>query len=99
MSEFMGLIHGVYDAKQTGFLPGGSSLHNCMSSHGPDAETFEKASNSEQKPDYLTDTLAFMFESSLPFRPTAFAMKTPALQKDYLSCWNGLKKNFNPKGK
>ena len=29
-SEFMGLIHGVYDAKAEGFLPGGASLHNCM---------------------------------------------------------------------
>ena len=43
-SEFMGLIHGVYDAKAEGFMPGGASLHNCMTGHGPDAETFEKAS-------------------------------------------------------
>ena len=42
-SEFMGLIHGVYDAKAEGFVPGGASLHNCMSGHGPDAETFAKA--------------------------------------------------------
>ncbi len=41
----MGLIQGVYDAKADGFLPGGASLHNCMSGHGPDAETFEKASH------------------------------------------------------
>ncbi|MGE8475705.1 MAG: homogentisate 1,2-dioxygenase, partial [Paraburkholderia hospita] len=44
-SEFMGLVHGAYDAKAEGFVPGGSSLHNCMSGHGPDADTFEKASN------------------------------------------------------
>jgi hypothetical protein len=43
-SEFMGLIHGVYDAKAEGFAPGGASLHNCMTGHGPDAATFEKAS-------------------------------------------------------
>ena len=42
-SEFMGLIHGAYDAKAEGFVPGGASLHNCMTGHGPDAETFEKA--------------------------------------------------------
>jgi homogentisate 1,2-dioxygenase len=41
-SEFMGLIHGAYDAKAEGFVPGGASLHNCMSGHGPDAATFEK---------------------------------------------------------
>jgi homogentisate 1,2-dioxygenase len=34
-SEFMGLIHGVYDAKAEGFMPGGASLHNCMTGHGP----------------------------------------------------------------
>lgn len=99
MSEFMGLVHGVYDAKQTGFVPGGSSLHNCFSAHGPDADTFEKASHSELKPEKQVDTLAFMFESSLPYRPTAFAMKSSILQKDYLGCWRGLKKHFNPKAK
>ncbi|MEG1053555.1 MAG: homogentisate 1,2-dioxygenase, partial [Janthinobacterium sp.] len=46
-SEFMGLIHGVYDAKAAGFVPGGASLHNCMSGHGPDAQTFDKASHSD----------------------------------------------------
>ncbi|MGA9984543.1 MAG: homogentisate 1,2-dioxygenase, partial [Acidobacteriaceae bacterium] len=44
MNEFMGLVFGEYDAKAEGFLPGGASLHNCMSGHGPDAETWEKAS-------------------------------------------------------
>jgi homogentisate 1,2-dioxygenase len=41
-SEFMGLVHGAYDAKAEGFLPGGASLHNSMSGHGPDAETFKR---------------------------------------------------------
>lgn len=99
MSEFMGLVQGVYDAKQTGFSPGGSSLHNCFSAHGPDLDTFEKASNVDLKPEKLDDTLAFMFESSLPYRPTALAMKTPSLQKDYLGCWRGLKKYFDPQAK
>lgn len=96
MSEFMGLIKGVYDAKSSGFVPGGTSLHNCMSAHGPDAETFKKGSEGELKPQYISNTLAFMFESSEVFRPTAFAMSTPALQKDYLSCWAGLPKRYNP---
>ena len=43
MTEFMGLLHGVYDAKAEGFLPGGASLHNCMTAHGPDADTWERA--------------------------------------------------------
>ncbi len=96
MSEFMGLIFGVYEAKQEGFVPGGSSLHNCMSAHGPDAETYERAVGAELKPQYQSGTLAFMFESSLVFNPTHFAVSTELRQKDYLSCWRGLKANFNP---
>ena len=75
MSELMGLVHGVYDAKAEGFLPGGVSLHNCMSAHGPDAATFEKASAAELKPHKIDDTLAFMWESRYVFRPTQFALE------------------------
>ncbi len=95
MSEFMGLIHGEYDAKPSGFLLGGASLHNCMSPHGPDAEAFEKASHAELTPKKYENTLAFMFESRYVLRTTAFALATPALQKDYWECWQGLPKNFS----
>jgi homogentisate 1,2-dioxygenase len=96
-SEFMGLIHGVYDAKAEGFVPGGASLHNCMTGHGPDAETFEKATAAETaKPHYITDTMAFMFETRLPIRPTTFALEAAELQHEYYQCWQGLKKHFNP---
>jgi homogentisate 1,2-dioxygenase len=94
MSEYMGLIFGQYDAKAEGFVPGGGSLHNAMSAHGPDAATYKRASTEKLEPKYQGDTLAFMFESSLVFRPTAFALKTEALQKDYSDCWQGLKANF-----
>ncbi|HEX7152118.1 MAG TPA: homogentisate 1,2-dioxygenase [Thermoanaerobaculia bacterium] len=94
MNEYMGLIRGSYDAKAEGFVPGGGSLHNCMSSHGPDAASFEAASNAELKPQFLGDTLAFMFESRFVFRPTKFALETPALQRDYWRCWQGLTKHF-----
>lgn len=94
MSEYMGLVFGVYDAKEEGFLPGGGSLHNCMSAHGPDSNTYNKASTADLKPAYLGDTLAFMFETSLPFQNTKFAMDTPILQKDYLECWQDIKVNF-----
>jgi homogentisate 1,2-dioxygenase len=95
MSEFMGLIKGVYDAKAEGFLPGGVSLHNCMSGHGPDAETFAKASMADLNPHRIDDTLAFMFESRYVFKPTTFALKAKELQDDYFECWQGLKKNFS----
>jgi homogentisate 1,2-dioxygenase len=94
MNEFMGLIIGEYDAKAEGFLPGGASLHNCMSGHGPDAETYAKASTADLKPQYLGDTLAFMFETRFICRPTKYAMDTAELQHDYFECWQGLKKNF-----
>ena len=96
-SEFMGLVHGVYDAKAGGFAPGGASLHNCMSGHGPDAETFDKASAADlSKPHVITDTMAFMFETRAVIRPTAQALVLPELQQDYWQCWSGLKKNFRP---
>ncbi len=95
MSEFMGLIFGQYDAKAAGFTPGGASLHNCMSGHGPDAGAFEKAGDAELKPQRYENTLAFMFETRYVIRPTKFAMETIALQKDYSECWQGLKKNFH----
>jgi homogentisate 1,2-dioxygenase len=94
-SEFMGLIHGEYDAKAEGFLPGGASLHNSMSGHGPDAETFAKASTADlSKPNVIADTMAFMFETRAVIRPTAQALVAPELQKSYWQCWQGLKKNF-----
>jgi homogentisate 1,2-dioxygenase len=96
MNEFMGLVRGQYDAKAEGFLPGGASLHSCMSGHGPDAESFEKASNADLKPQFLGDTLAFMFETRFVCRPTKYAMDTAELQHEYFECWQGLKKHFNP---
>jgi len=99
MNEFMGLVFGEYDAKAEGFLPGGASLHNCMSGHGPDAETWEKASKAELKPVKLDNTLAFMWETGLPVRPTKFALETKILQHEYFECWQGLKRHFKgPKG-
>ena len=91
MSEFVGLIQGVYDGKEGGgVVPGGGSLHNCMSAHGPDAAVFEKASKANLKPAQIKDTLAFMFESRFVMRPVA----AKAAQKGYYLCWQGLKKRF-----
>lgn len=96
MSEFMGLVHGQYDAKPEGFKPGGMSLHNCMVPHGPDAEAFDKASTVALAPHKLDDTLAFMFESRWRFKPTAFALGCGALDANYAGCWSGLKDGFKP---
>ncbi|MBP7376590.1 MAG: homogentisate 1,2-dioxygenase [Pyrinomonadaceae bacterium] len=94
MSEYMGLVYGQYDAKEEGFLPGGGSLHNQMSAHGPDLDAFEKASNADLKPQKLEGTMAFMFESRHIIRPTKFAMDSSQLQSEYFEVWQRLKKNF-----
>ena len=96
-SEFMGLIHGEYDAKAGGFVPGGASLHNCMTGHGPDAASFDKASAADTtKPDHIVDTMAFMFETRAVIRPTRQALESAQLQSDYPQCWQGLRKRFGP---
>lgn len=94
MAEFMGLVHGQYDAKPEGFKPGGASLHNPFVPHGPDTEAFAKASSAVLAPHKLEDTLAFMFESRYRFVPTAWAMKGGALDTGYAGCWSGLKDTF-----
>jgi homogentisate 1,2-dioxygenase len=98
-SEFMGLIHGAYDAKAEGFAPGGCSLHNSFTGHGPDAATFDKASGADTtKPDYIKDTMAFMFETRAVIRPTAQALAAAHRQGDYQACWTGLRKHFDAPG-
>jgi homogentisate 1,2-dioxygenase len=98
-SEFMGLIHGEYDAKEAtangGFVPGGASLHNCMSGHGPDAASHAKAiAGDTRQPQHIVDTMAFMFETRAVIRPTRQALDAPQLQSDYAQCWQGLQKRF-----
>jgi homogentisate 1,2-dioxygenase len=92
MSEFMGLIAGEYDAKAGGFVPGGASLHNCMSAHGPDRASYDAAVRAELQPQKIAGSMAFMFESRHVLRPTRWAMATPLLQPDYDACWDGFPK-------
>jgi homogentisate 1,2-dioxygenase len=98
MSEFMGLIHGSYEAKQDGFLPGGASLHSIGSPHGPDAKTVEVASKEDLKPARVADgTMAFMFESSFMLRTTRWAMEESGkLQSEYWKAWSDICPLFNP---
>jgi homogentisate 1,2-dioxygenase len=96
MSELMGLVYGVYDARPEGFLPGGISLHNCMLPHGPDKTAYDQATKAELKPVKLTNTLAFMFETRFPQHLTRFAAELETLQEDYADCWTGLERQFRP---
>ncbi|HET9168307.1 MAG TPA: homogentisate 1,2-dioxygenase [Actinospica sp.] len=97
MSEYMGLIHGVYDAKAAGFVPGGASLHNSFTSHGPDADTYAKASTAQLAPQKVDDTLAFMFETRWPVVTTRQALDATHRQPDYDSVWDGLRRNHHPR--
>ncbi len=92
MSEFMGLVKGAYDAKAGGFVPGGASLHNAMSGHGPDRASYEKAISGKLAPQYLGDTLAFMFETRYPFEATSLALESAALDRGYDAAWDGFAK-------
>ncbi|MDP3655530.1 MAG: homogentisate 1,2-dioxygenase, partial [Brevundimonas sp.] len=92
MSEFMGLVTGEYDAKEGGFAPGGASLHNCMSGHGPDQASYDKAVSVELKPVKIENTLAFMFETRAPIRTTEWAQTSPMMQLDYDDVWTGFEK-------
>ncbi|MFJ9997269.1 homogentisate 1,2-dioxygenase [Streptomyces werraensis] len=99
MSEYMGLIEGAYDAKtagEGGFVPGGGSLHNMMSAHGPDRETFDRASAAELKPQKIDDGLAFMFETRWPVSLTPQAARAEHLQQGYDDVWQGLERHFRP---
>ncbi|MFJ4877703.1 homogentisate 1,2-dioxygenase [Streptomyces sp. NPDC088745] len=99
MSEYMGLIEGAYDAKtagEGGFVPGGGSLHNMMSAHGPDRETFDRASAAELKPQKIDDGLAFMFETRWPVTATGQAANAGHLQSAYDDVWQGLQRHFRP---
>jgi homogentisate 1,2-dioxygenase len=95
MSELMGNIQGVYDAKPTGFAPGGISLHNCMLPHGPDRDAFERATSDSWDPIKLDNTMSFMFETRFPQQLTRFAAEEAPLQDDYIDCWAGLAKKFD----
>jgi len=104
MCEFMGLISGSYDAKSNkngkGFVPGGSSLHNIMTPHGPETEVFKKQSDTKNenldKPVKYPETdLAFMFESCFFMNTTKWAMDGP-LDVDYIEhSWSKFEKTFD----
>ncbi|RIA43990.1 homogentisate 1,2-dioxygenase [Hephaestia caeni] len=85
MSEAMGLIRGAYDAKAEGFAPGGLSLHNMMSGHGPDVASWKAASEADLAPHKIEGTMAFMVESCWPYTPTAYALDRA--QPDYDAAW------------
>jgi len=95
MNEFMGLIQGAYDAKETGFKPAGASIHNSFTGHGPDSEAYKKATEGKLDPVRYENTMAFMWESCFPFWPSEQAMTQPGLRdSEYTECWQSLPRNY-----
>ncbi|MEM6607695.1 MAG: homogentisate 1,2-dioxygenase [Pseudomonadota bacterium] len=101
MSELMGNIYGIYDAKPEGFVPGGMSLHNMMLPHGPDKQAYEGASNADLKSEKLDNTMSFMFETRFPQHLTPFAATEAPLQQGYIDVWADMEKHFDgtPEGR
>ena len=96
MSEYMGLVHGQYDAKPDGFVPGGGSVHNRMAAHGPDAAACNQALSKTLQPEYLANTLAFMLESFMAWHVSEFALTSEHRQTNYGDCWQHIPVLFNP---
>jgi len=97
MSEFMGLIKGSYEAKEEGFAPGGATLHQMMTPHGPDVQCFEGATKAQLSPcKVAVGTMAFMFESSLSLAVLPWALKSSNFDSNYHKCWEGLQSHFDP---
>jgi len=68
-----------------------------MTGHGPDAETFAKASAADlSQPTRIRDTMAFMIETRAVIQPTRVALESAQLQAEYFRCWQGLAKHFDP---
>ncbi len=94
-SEFLGLISGEYIGKSDAFVPGSASLHNCMSGHGPDAAAYQRGRDAELKPQYLDNTLVFLFETQLAGPADEVRARDRLLERDYYTHWQGLKKQFS----
>jgi homogentisate 1,2-dioxygenase len=68
-----------------------------MSGHGPDADTYLRATGSELQPQYLDSTMTFIIETQLPIRPTKHALESELLDRDYYKTWQGLARGFRMK--
>src|SRR3546814_10979914 len=77
MSEAMGLIRGAYDAKAEGFAPGGISLPNLMSGHGPDVASWKGESEADLTPHKLEGPMAVMVDRSWPYPPPLVPPEPP----------------------
>jgi len=95
-SEFMGLIKGGYGGRSDEFQPGGASYECGFVPHGVAYEEFTAASEMELTPQRISEgAIAIMFESSLPFTLTEYAMTTSGVKHEHdPAMWLPLRAGF-----
>ncbi|KAF5327629.1 hypothetical protein D9619_004632 [Psilocybe cf. subviscida] len=95
-TEFMGLLYGIYGGRSDSFQPGGASFETGFCPHGVSYETFKEATETELKPMRISEgTIAFMFESSMMFTITDFAInRSGKLHVHEPKMWDNLKGQF-----
>mmetsp|Transcript_1852 Transcript_1852/g.6940 ORF Transcript_1852/g.6940 Transcript_1852/m.6940 type:complete len:83 (-) Transcript_1852:1402-1650(-) len=70
------------------------------SPHGPDVESFEKATSADLKPAKLSSgDVAFMFETSKMLNLTQWALECPERDREYVACWRGFENHFRKRAK
>lgn len=79
-----------------GFVPGGCSLHNIMTPHGPDRMSYQKAMNMDcSKPTKFDGGLAFMFETCCFLQVSNYALMCSHRELNYAAhCWDGFQDEF-----
>jgi homogentisate 1,2-dioxygenase len=95
VAEFLSIVYGKHDSKNSSFGPGGASLHNNWAPHGPDIPTFDRGRTATLEPQKIENSLVFMIESRFPLRVTAAGLAAPERQADYTECWKGFQKSFD----
>jgi homogentisate 1,2-dioxygenase len=98
VAEFLALIQGTHDSRNSAFPPGSFSLHNCWTPHGPDTQTLEIARLADLAPQRLEDTMVFMLETRFPLQMTTGAMAAPQRQLNCSDGWSGFTRRFPDAG-
>lgn len=94
VAEFLALVQGSHDSRNTAFPPGSFSLHNCWTPHGPDTRTLELAREAELLPQKVEDTMVFMLETRFPLEMASGAMAAPQRQTNCADGWAGFTSRF-----
>ena len=72
----------------------GHEIRDLLARNGVPTTVYERGSSVNLEPQYLDNTMVFLFETQLPIRPTKWALETELLERDYYKHWQGLKKHF-----